>query len=43
MADTLMYILNDDAQNYPFCKFQLEVETLRFDTPQPMNKSPNGC
>ena len=28
MVDKLMYILNDDAQNYPFCRFQLLVETF---------------
>ena len=28
MADKLMYISNDDTQNYPFCKFKLVIETL---------------
>ena len=28
MADKLIYILNDDTQNYPFCKLKLVVETL---------------
>ena len=28
MADKLMYIPNDDRQNYPFCRFKLVVETF---------------
>ena len=28
MADKLMYIPNDDTQNYPFCNLQLVVETF---------------
>ena len=28
MADKLMYIPNDDAQNYPLCKLQFTVETF---------------
>ena len=28
MADDLMFIPNDDTQNYPFCVLQLEVETV---------------
>ena len=28
MADKLMYIPNDDKQNYPFCILQLVVEML---------------
>ena len=28
MADNLMYIPNDDAQNYPFCRLQLVVKCL---------------
>ena len=28
MADKLMYILNDDKQNYPFWRLQLVVETF---------------
>ena len=28
MADNLMYISNDDTQNFPFCRLQLEVETF---------------
>ena len=26
MADKLMYIQNDDTQNYPFCRLQFIVE-----------------
>ena len=28
MADKLMYISNDDTQNYTFCRLQLVVETF---------------
>ena len=28
VADKLMFIPNDDIQNYPFCRLQLVVETL---------------
>ena len=28
MVDKLMYIPNDDKQNYPFCGFHLMVETF---------------
>ena len=28
MADKLMYIQNDDTQNYPFRRIKLVVETL---------------
>ena len=28
MADKLMYIPNDNKQNYPFCRLQLVVETF---------------
>ena len=28
MADKLMYIPNDDKQNYPFCRLQLVVVML---------------
>ena len=28
MTDKLMYILNDDIQNYPICMLQLVVETF---------------
>ena len=29
IADKLMYIPNDDAQNYLFCRLNLTVETLK--------------
>ena len=32
MADKLMYIPNDDAQKYPFCKLQLVVKTFKHST-----------
>ena len=32
MADTLMYIPNDDTQNYPSCRLQLAVETFERST-----------
>ena len=28
MDDKLMYIPNDDTENYPFCKLQLGFETF---------------
>ena len=28
MADKVMYIPNDDTQNYPFCRSQLVVESF---------------
>ena len=28
MADKLMYIQNDDTQNYPFCRLQLVADTF---------------
>ena len=37
MADKLMYIPNDDSQNYPICKLKLVVETLNTE----LNKSTN--
>ena len=30
MADKLIYIPNDDTQNYPLCRLQLEVETFGY-------------
>ena len=32
MADKLIYIPNNDAQNYPFCRLQLVVETFGHST-----------
>ena len=26
MANEFMYILNDDTQNYPFCRLELVIE-----------------
>ena len=47
MADELMYIPNDDTQNYPFRRLQLEVETFEHFTQltnqSKLNKSPQGC
>ena len=41
MADKLMYIINDDIQNYPFCKYLLDVETdLWKNIPQSKNSCP---
>ena len=31
MADKLMYIPNNDNQNYPFCRLQLKVKTLEIN------------
>ena len=32
MAYIFMYTPNDDTQNYPFCRLQLEVETFEIST-----------
>ena len=45
MADKLMYIPNDDTQNYPFCRLQLLVKmfghsTFRTKQSKFNNKSP---
>ncbi len=32
MADKLMYIPNNDAQNYPLCRLKLMVETFEHST-----------
>ena len=32
MGDKLMYIPNDDTQNYPFCRLQLVVEMYGHST-----------
>ena len=32
MADKLMYIPNDDTQNYPFCKLKLVVKICEHST-----------
>ena len=36
MADKLMYIPSDDTKNYPFCRFQLEVERLNTQINEPI-------
>ena len=42
-----MYIPNDDAQNYPFCRLKLVVETFghltKWTNQSKANKSPLGC
>ena len=40
MADKVMYIPNDDTQNYPFCRLQLVVETLDTQLNEPTNQNP---
>ena len=32
MTNKLMYISNDDSQNYPFCRLQLVVKTFGHST-----------
>ena len=32
MADKLMYIVNDDTQNYPLCRFELVQWLKRMNT-----------
>ncbi len=39
MADKLMYIPNDDTQNYPFSRLKLVVETLWHSTNGPTNQN----
>ena len=47
MADLLMYIPNDVAQNYPFWRLQLVVVTFGHSTKgtnqSKFNKNPQGC
>ena len=38
MADNLLYIPNDDTQNYPFCRLQLVVEILDTQLNKPSTK-----
>ena len=40
MANKLMYTPNDDTQNYPFSRLQLEVETFGHSTNQNLMKFP---
>ena len=37
MVDKLMYIPNNDIQNYPFCKLQLVVKTFGLNKPTNQN------
>ena len=39
MEDKLMYIPNNDAQNYPFCRLQLVVETFEHAKNKPTNQN----
>ncbi len=47
MADKLMYISNDDTQNYPFYSLELVVETFghltQWTNQSKYNKCPQGC
>ena len=43
MANKLMYIANDDTQNYPFCRFKLVFETFEHSTYEPTNQIPQRC
>ena len=40
MVDELIFIPNDDTQNYPFCRLKLVVETFytRLDKPIKIHK-----
>ena len=38
-ADKLMFILNDDTQNYLFSRLQLLVETFGHSTNEPTNQN----
>ena len=38
MVDELMYISNDETQNYPFSRLQLVVETFGHSTYDPINQ-----
>ena len=37
MADKLMYILNDDTQNYPLCRLKLADKSLNTKLNKPTN------
>ena len=39
MSNELMYIPNDDKQNYPFCKLKLVFETLDTQNNEPTNQN----
>ena len=38
-VDKLMYISNDDTQNYPLCKLQLFVKNLDTQLNEPTNQN----
>ena len=39
MADKLMYISNDDTQNYPFYRLKLVVESFETEFNEPTNQN----
>ena len=39
MADQLMYIPNDDTQNFSFCRLKLVVETFETHHNEPANQN----
>ena len=39
MDDNLIYIPNDDTQNYSFCKLKLRVETFGHSLNKPKNQA----
>ena len=39
LADKLMYILNYNTQNYPFCRLQLRLKSLDTQLNKPTNKN----
>ena len=39
MADKLIYIPNDDTQNFPFSRLQLVVKTFDTQINEPTNQS----
>ena len=47
IANKLMYMYNNDTQNYTFCRLQLVVETFRNSTQwtkqSKFNRSPQSC
>ena len=47
MADKVMYIPNDNTQNYSLCRLELVVETFgqstQWTNQSKLNKSPKNC
>ena len=39
MAEELMYIPNDDTQNYPFCRQKIGAESLNTELNKPTNQN----